>query len=540
MYRKIRIALACVAAFCLTLYCLDFSGLIPHLFYRFSQWQFLPAVLGHSDTFLNSIIIVGTLLAITFLFGRIYCSILCPMGIFQDIIIWLHNRKFIKKFSNRLRKLTAGTAKKPVKKIGYRKPKTWLRWATLSLFIIGVIFGWAGIVSLVEPYSAYSRIAVHIFRPVYLYFNNVLTSIFTSFGIYSFYKMEIYASNILALTVSIATFVIISFLAWRYGRSFCSSICPTGTILGTVNRVSLFNMRINESKCTHCGACGLKCKAHCINSKEQNIDYSRCVNCFDCIDYCSVKAIEYKVRYEKKDVKTTDAKETDNSRRKFIATIAVLPLLLGKKAFALKTGAATYTANGAADGMTDGERTIPIAPPGALSHEHLKRHCTSCHLCVSKCPSRVIKPAMLEYGLGGIMQPVMDFEKGFCNYDCTICTEICPNDALKPLTKEQKHLTQIGKVVFILERCVVYKNEASCGACSEHCPTQAVKMVNYKNGLTIPQIDTSICVGCGGCEHICPVRPYRAIYVEGSKVHEQAVPIKLEERDDMKINDFGF
>jgi formate hydrogenlyase subunit 6/NADH:ubiquinone oxidoreductase subunit I len=137
------------------------------------------------------------------------------------------------------------------------------------------------------------------------------------------------------------------------------------------------------------------------------------------------------------------------------------------------------------------------------------------------------------------MQPVMNFEKGFCNYDCTVCTEVCPNDALKPLSIKEKHETQVGKVVFVKERCVVYANGTSCGACSEHCPRQAVAMVDYKDGLTIPQIDASICVGCGGCEHICPVRP-RAIYVEGNPVHEKAQAIKEQEKDNIEIDNFGF
>ena len=142
-------------------------------------------------------------------------------------------------------------------------------------------------------------------------------------------------------------------------------------------------------------------------------------------------------------------------------------------------------------------RQVPISPPGSLGHEHLGQHCTACHLCISKCPSRVLKPALLEYGLSGMMQPMMYFDKGFCNYDCTVCSDVCPNGAILPLSVEEKHRTQVGRVVFVEDFCIVHTDGTSCGACSEHCPTQAVSMIPYRDGLTIPHTNPQICVGCG-------------------------------------------
>ena len=108
------------------------------------------------------------------------------------------------------------------------------------------------------------------------------------------------------------------------------------------------------------------------------------------------------------------------------------------------------------------------------------------------------------------------------------------------LAVEEKHRTQMGRVVFVEDICIVHTEGTNCGACSEHCPTQAVKMVPYKDGLTIPLIDPDICVGCGGCEFICPVRPYRAIYVEGNAIHQEAKAFIDEKQEDIKIDDFGF
>ena len=138
-----------------------------------------------------------------------------------------------------------------------------------------------------------------------------------------------------------------------------------------------------------------------------------------------------------------------------------------------------------------------------------------------------------------MMLPKLYFDHGFCNYDCTICSEVCPTGAILPLTIEEKHATQMGKVHFVIENCIVYTDETNCGACSEHCPTQAVSMIPYKDSLTIPHTETEICVGCGGCEYVCPAIPYKAIYVEGVEKHNQLI-FEHEEQEQVEINDFGF
>jgi formate hydrogenlyase subunit 6/NADH:ubiquinone oxidoreductase subunit I len=213
------------------------------------------------------------------------------------------------------------------------------------------------------------------------------------------------------------------------------------------------------------------------------------------------------------------------TKRRFFATGLVSAIALAH----IKTRLFTQNDNNT--------RQKAISPPGAISAEHLQKYCTACHLCISKCPSNVLKPAFMEYGIGGMMQPVTHFEKGFRNFDCTMCSNVCPTKALTPLTVEQKHLTQVGRVVFLKRQCVVFDKGYNCGACSEHCPTQAVKMMPYQNGLTIPHIDPDICVGCGGCEYICPAR---AIYVEGNEIQQQAKPFSIEEKEEKEIEGFGF
>jgi ferredoxin len=155
---------------------------------------------------------------------------------------------------------------------------------------------------------------------------------------------------------------------------------------------------------------------------------------------------------------------------------------------------------------------------------------------------QVLKPAGLQYGLSGITQPHLVFStEVFCTFNCNICTTVCPTSALKKLTIDEKKLTQIGVVNFRKDKCVVFTDNKDCGACSEHCPTQAVHMIPYKNdGLTIPEITKDLCIGCGACESICPVRPYQAIYVEGTSTQLKAKKPTDAKKFNKKIDDFGF
>jgi len=181
-------------------------------------------------------------------------------------------------------------------------------------------------------------------------------------------------------------------------------------------------------------------------------------------------------------------------------------------------------------------RQHPVTPPGALGQARFNSICTACHLCVSACPTQVLQPNYFLYGLNGFLQPRMDYITSFCNFECTLCGEVCPTGAILPLIKEEKKLIQIGKSNFVKENCIVYTKNTACGACSEHCPTKAVNMVRYKDKLTIPEVNNKICVGCGACEYACPTDP-KSIYVEGNPVHltaEKPKDVKIEKKIDYK------
>jgi ferredoxin len=290
----------------------------------------------------------------------------------------------------------------------------------------------------------------------------------------------------------------------------------------------LYRIEIDKSSCTSCGICESVCKAECINSKDKAVDNSSCIRCFNCLNVCPSSAIKYIPPVKTEEVKSE--KEQNLSRRKFIySSLGILSFsginLLFKN---IKPPIRTYLP--------------PPTPPGSINLNKYISKCTSCYLCVNTCPTNVLQPSLFEYGLKGIFIPHMDFYAGFCSYECNQCLEVCPTDAIMPYTKEEKKKIQIGRVKFIKDFCVVYKNNTSCGACAEICPTGAVKMIPYKELLTIPTTIPSICVGCGACQYVCPARPEKAIIVETNIIHKEAR--KQERRKtgktEVKTEDFPF
>lgn len=195
-------------------------------------------------------------------------------------------------------------------------------------------------------------------------------------------------------------------------------------------------------------------------------------------------------------------------------------------------------ASEASDGVS--RKSAPI-PPGAESLQKFRKNCTACQLCVSQCPTGVLKAAFFENGITGFMQPVLQFDlHRFCDYECRKCIEICPTRALGDRSLIEKKLTRIGMVNLIVEECIVIKDNKACGACAEHCPTGALRMVPHKPGIPKPEVvNKEACIGCGGCESICPVREL-AIYVERLEAHEKAEKPKIVKQEKIEVNDFGF
>ena len=495
MLRKIRIILASVFFIGVTLLFLDFTGAAHAWLGWMAKVQFLPAVLALNFG------VVAVLLVLTLLFGRVYCSVICPLGVMQDIISWIHGK----------------TKKKNRFRFSYSPAINWLRYGVLALFIIALIAGLHSLVALVAPYSAYGRIASNLLAPVYQLGNNFFAWIAERAGSYAFYSTEVWIRSGATFAVAAATFAIVAVLAWKHGRTWCNTICPVGSVLGLFSRFSVFAPVIDTEKCRNCGLCGKQCKSSCINMKEHEIDYSRCVACMDCIETCKEGAIHYACRYGKKGSPSPAQGNVDKSKRAFLVSSAIATTAVAAKAQEMKVDGGLAEIERA----TKPERQTRLVPAGSLSLKNFADHCTACQLCVSVCPNQVLRPST---SLMTLMQPEMSYERGYCRPECTKCSDVCPAGAIRPISVEEKSSTQIGHAVVCLDNCVVNTDEVSCGNCARHCPAGAISMVRKNpddpKSLRIPVVNEERCIGCGACENLCPARPFTAIHVEGHEVHK--------------------
>lgn len=512
MLKKLRVALAWIFWIGLTLLFLDFTGVLHHYLGWMAKVQFLPALLA-----LNAGV-VAVLILLTLVFGRVYCSIICPLGVFQDGISWLRAHK----------------SKKPFK---YRKEMKWLRYGVLVLFLICLVAGVHVVVTLLAPYSAYGRIVQNILQPAYLWGNNLLSKLAEHWGSYAFYTEEVWITSTVSLVVAIVTVLVVGFLAWRNGRTYCNSVCPVGTILSFFSRFAMFRPMIDESKCVRCKTCELHCKANCISITKEKvfIDHSRCVDCFNCIDSCPQGGLKYRFawkkkihsdpkgpRYDKNDTPVIPSEASvspeDKGRRAFMAGTAIAvgaAALKGIEARAQEV--AKKTDGGFADVLPKQapKRETPVTPPGSQSVKHFYQHCTGCQLCVTDCPNNVLRPSG---DLDHLMQPEMSFEKGFCRPECTRCSELCPAGAIRKITREEKTQYHVGTARVNVDLCLEATGKSKCGKCAQSCPTGAISMVKQDEKRR-PAVAEEVCIGCGACEYLCPVRPISAITVNGKEVH---------------------
>jgi ferredoxin len=526
MLRKIRIILAALSFVGITLLLVgigrDWWGWLPKL-------QMMPATLRLiGGAALGNIAVVLGILLVTLLAGRIYCSVICPLGVFQDIVLWI--RRTLGKVFPKSKALR--------KRFKFNRECRWVRYPVAALAIAGIISGLQIVVALLEPYSAYGRMI----------------------------RSLVGGGPAPLLIAAGVTFVAVVLCAWLWGRAYCNTICPVGTILGCVSRYQLFGVKVDEDKCIKCGACSRICKSSCIEEGTLKIDYSRCVDCFDCIGACKQGAIGFgrtarkaapsplppdsqsagvaeaartsgfcgrpwphewegpagpKGQWEGR----SEAEESGGTgrvaepvlcesggRRRFLATGAML----------IGTGIAASAQNMKLDGglaelqpKTPRERNPRLVPPGATSLKAFYDSCTACQLCITHCESHVLRPSTdLEH----FLQPQMGYENGFCRPECTACSEVCPAGAIRPVAKDAKTLIRIGTAKVNPFICLSASGEERCGACARHCPTGAISMVDV-DGTLRPVVAEEQCIGCGKCEYLCPVRPESAISVVGLEEH---------------------
>ncbi len=446
----------------------------------------LPAVISVAFVGLVLLALVG---------GRVYCSTICPLGVYQDLVIWLRRR-----LERRVR-------------YRYRRPMhAWL----YGILAVGSVAGISGsllVLNALEPFANFGRMMTDVAAPALSAVSNAAAFLLSRMGMYAIVHVPLENIELIAVSGAIAFLTFITILSYRSGRMFCNLLCPTGAVLSLLSRISVYRLQIVESSCKGCGICERACKANCIDTDAMRIDWSACIGCYDCAAVCPTDGVVFANRYGRSAV--SDA-ALEQGRRQVLGAIAGSALLGG-----IRTVPAEKDSTLAPDYVTS--RRTAISPPGSGSRNRFSDLCIACHACVSACPAKVITPALHEYGWSGVFQARMNYDAGYCTFDCVACGSACPTGAIQPIAVAEKHLVQIGTATFVKADCVVETKKTDCGACSEHCPTKAVRMVPFGK-LFVPEVKSEYCVGCGACEHACPTRPRKAIYVVAKEQHGRALP----------------
>jgi len=451
-----------------------------------------------------------TIVALSVFFGRFFCAWICPMGTLNHLLS--HSRR---KMADKIRRNR------------YNRKQSWKYIGVV--FLLGASLLGLQIVGFLDPFSVLIRSFGLALNPVFNFLTRALFYPLLGLGwpavnavlgpVFSFMRAHIlsFEQPYFSQGFLIGSIFLAIALLNQYRRRFwCRFICPLGALLGLLSRFSFLRLEVDETSCTGCLLCVKNCEGACEPQSSESWIRSECMPCWNCVESCPHDSIKIRLALPK-----IADRSVDLSKRALISSLgaAVGALAL----FRIDPRKIAPSASMAGGRQTKRFNPWLIRPPGAVEEQEFLKRCIKCGECMKVCITNVIQPTLLEAGLEGFWSPYLNMQLGYCEFNCTLCGQVCPTDAIQELTMEQKHNTAIGLAFFDKNRCIPYAQGRNCIVCEEVCPTPQKAIVFEEKEVTDPsgnkvvvkqpRIEPHLCVGCGMCEYVCPLSDKPGVYV---------------------------
>ena len=468
------------------------------LFFEFDPLAMLVVWLA-SHALVAAMLLSLVTLGVTLVFGRWFCGWICPFGTLHHFFTVLRG----------------GRVKAKIEAGGYSRWQN-AKYYVLVFFVACALIG-SNAVGWLDPFSFFYRSLTTSVYPA------IQWGIATLFGWIYDVNPGVGSVRLTAVTEPVYAALREYFLALEQPRYFggmligvlfgvvvalnffrarfwCRYVCPLGALLGAVGARPVVRFKNDPDQCNNCGLCLADCQGGASPNNPQGWNASECFFCFNCKSDCPSAAISVGFSRPPKSI----------------------GLDLGRRAL---LGAGIAGIGGGLLFRSHPRAFNPalIRPPGAIAEDEFLTRCIRCGECMKVCLTNGIHPTLAEAGLQGMWSPVLNMRIGYCEYECTLCSQVCPTHAIKQVTPQEKKRLKIGLAFIDKNRCLPYALARSCIVCEEHCPTpkkaiwfEEVAVRNIRGETVVvkqPHVDPELCIGCGICENKCPVKDLPAVRV---------------------------